>query len=115
MLITGAAFVFEAPSLRLPVLTWETILFTGVVATALVFTTQIAVQRFTTSTHAALILSLESPFAALFGWWWASEQLGPQELVGCGLIMVGIVIAELNGRDVQTISLSQETGPAQPR
>jgi drug/metabolite transporter (DMT)-like permease len=98
ILVTGAAFVFEIPSLILPAATWEAIVFTGVVATALVFSTQIAVQRFTTSTHAALILSLESPFAAFFGWWWASEWLGSRELLGCALIMVGIVIAELSGR-----------------
>ena len=107
--ITGAAFVFETPSLHLPVSTWEAILFTGVVATALVFSTQIAVQRFTTSTHAALILSLESPFAAFFGWWWASEQLGTQELLGCALIMAGIVIAELSGRSSSEQMLNRET------
>ena len=113
VLITGAAFVFETPSLQLPVLTWEVILFTGVVATALVFSTQIAVQRFTTSTHAALILSLESPFAAIFGWWWASERLGSKELVGCALIMAGIIIAELSGRTAQSFPAAPEAGSLQ--
>lgn len=98
VLTAGAAFIFEEPSLSLPISTWGAILFTGVVATALVFSTQIAVQRYTTSTHAALILSLESPFAALFGWLLAGEVLGSRELLGCALIMAGIVTAELTGR-----------------
>lgn len=94
--LIGAVAIFtEEPTLALPASVWATIVFTGLVATALVFTLQIAVQRFTTPTHVALIYSLESPFAALFGWWWASEVLGPRALIGCGLIFAGIIVSEL--------------------
>ncbi|MBN2304784.1 MAG: DMT family transporter [Anaerolineae bacterium] len=92
---TGAAFLFESPTLDLPASTWGVIAFTGVAATALAFGLQVYVQRFTTPTHTALIFSLEPVFAALFGWLWASEILGAKELIGCGLILLGMVIAEL--------------------
>src|SRR5690554_1970807 len=51
ILSTAAAFVFETPRLTLPADTWAAIAFTGVVATALVFSLQVYVQRFTTPTH----------------------------------------------------------------
>ena len=89
------SFVFETPRLTLPAAAWAAIGFTGVVATALVFTLQVYVQRFTTPTHTALLFSLEPVFAAFFGWWWADETLGLKELLGCGLILAGMIIAEL--------------------
>ena len=95
---TGAAFAFETPRLDLPAATWGAIAFTGVTATALAFGIQVAVQRYTTSTHTALLFSLEPVFAALFGWWLAGESLGPKELVGCALILAGMLVAELGDR-----------------
>jgi drug/metabolite transporter (DMT)-like permease len=95
VLAMGAAFTFETPSLNLPAETWAAIVGMGLIATALVFTLQIYVQRFTTSTATALIFSLEPVFAGFFGWWWAGEVLGPKELLGCALILAGMVLAEL--------------------
>lgn len=102
LMVMGVAFVFESPTLSLPAETWRAIVFMGAVATALVFGVQVAVQRYTTETHAALIFSLESPFAAFFGWWWAREMLSPRELAGCALIMAGIVIAEVASGSAET-------------
>jgi drug/metabolite transporter (DMT)-like permease len=96
---TGTAFVFEKPTVDLPLETWGAIAFTGVIATALVFSLQTYVQRFTTPTHTALLFSLEPVFAAFFGWWWASESLGVKELVGCGLILLGMIVAELGAAE----------------
>jgi drug/metabolite transporter (DMT)-like permease len=97
LLATGAAFAFETPTIRLPLDTWGVIAFMGVAATALVFSVLIYVQRFTTPTHSALLFSLEPVFAAFFGWWWAGERLGAKEVVGCGLILFGMIVAELGG------------------
>lgn len=103
-LATGAAFAFETPSLNLPAATWGAIALTGVAATALAFGIQVYVQRFTTSTHTALLFSLEPVFAALFGWWWAHESLGLKELIGCGLILAGMLVAELGDTDAPDIA-----------
>lgn len=92
---TGAAFTFESPTVDLPADTWAAIAFTGVAATALAFGLQVYVQRFTTPTHTALLFSLEPVFAAFFGWWWGGEMLGEKELIGCGLILCGMLVAEL--------------------
>jgi drug/metabolite transporter (DMT)-like permease len=110
-LVTGAAFLFETPTLILPGYAWGAILFTGVVATALVFSVQIVVQRYTTATHVALIFILEPPFAALFGWWLAGESLGPRELIGCALILAGVALSEVGGPGQE----SEPEPAAQPR
>lgn len=95
VLATGGAFAAETPSLDLPRATWGAIAFTGLVATALVFSVQTHVQRFTTPTHTALLFGLEPVFAALFGWWLAGEVLGPRQIIGCALILAGMLVAEL--------------------
>ncbi len=95
VLATITGFLFEKPDVHLPLDAWGAIVFTGLVATALVFSLQITVQKFTTPTHTALIFSLEPVFAAFFGWWWAHEMLGWKELLGCGLILSGILLAEI--------------------
>jgi drug/metabolite transporter (DMT)-like permease len=110
ILATLAAFVFDSPDLRLPIATWGAVAFTGVVATALVFSLQVHVQRFTTPTHVALVFSLEPVFAALFGWWWAHETLGPKELLGCGLILVGMIVAELGATGSEVGKPAMEIG-----
>ena len=46
------------------------------------------------SAAAAVILSLESVFAAVFGWWLLGEQLVSLALIGCALIFIAVIIAE---------------------
>lgn len=112
MLSGGAAFVFETPRVDLPAETWGAIAFTGLVATALVFSLQVYAQRFTTPTHTALLFSLEPVFAAFFGWWWANEVLGVKELVGCGLILAGMLVAELGDGHAAEPGTEERGAPA---
>mgnify|MGYP000175688053 CR=1 FL=1 len=46
---------------------------------------------------AAVLLSLESVFAALGGWWLLGETLSPRGLAGCGLMFAGVLISQLGG------------------
>jgi len=69
--------------------------FTGLLATSAAFGIQVAAQRFTTSTHTALIFAGESVFAALTSFLLIGEVLGPRQLLGCGMILGGMVVAEL--------------------
>jgi len=63
--------------------------------TVFAFWGQTWAQAYTTPTRAAIIFSLEPVFAALFAWWWLDETLGPWGLAGGGLILAGILLAEL--------------------
>ncbi|MGE5601957.1 MAG: DMT family transporter [Nitrososphaerales archaeon] len=73
--------------------------FTGVLATAVAFLIQTVAQRFTTSTHTALIFAAEPVFAGLFSLLLIGEVLGPRQLLGCALILGGMLVAELKGKD----------------
>jgi drug/metabolite transporter (DMT)-like permease len=82
-----------APADFLPML--PQLAFAGIVAVGLGFTLQLIAQRYTTAAAAALILSLESVFAAFFGWLLLGETLVFIALLGCSLIFLSIILAEL--------------------
>ena len=74
-----------------------TVLFTGLGMTAAAFFIMNWAQRHTTAVRAALIFSLEPVAAALFSNVVGGEPLGPYDLVGGGLIVLGVVAGELGG------------------
>jgi drug/metabolite transporter (DMT)-like permease len=69
--------------------------FTGVFATSVAFGLQTQAQRFTTSTHTALLFAAEPVFAGLFSFLLIGEVLGAQQVLGAALILVGMVVAEM--------------------
>jgi drug/metabolite transporter (DMT)-like permease len=73
--------------------------FTGLVATAIGLVIQVWAQRKLPPADAALIFSMESPFSALFGWLFLHEVLTFTALVGCGLILIGMLTTALGGLD----------------
>ncbi len=94
-LLAGIVMVpLEAPhhSDFLPVL--PQLAFAGVMAVGIGYTLQLVAQRHTPATAAAVILSLESVFAAVFGWWLLGEQLISVALIGCAVIFIAVIIAE---------------------
>jgi len=74
---------------------WFAIVLTGVLATAAAFFIQTAAQRSIPPTRTAVILSAEPAFAGIFGFLLAGDRLGTRGYAGAGLIMVGILVAEL--------------------
>ena len=69
--------------------------FTGMLATALAFAVQNSVQAWTTATHTALIFATEPVFAGIFGYWFGEERLARGAVIGCILILLGMLVAEL--------------------
>ncbi len=67
----------------------------SIFATALAFLAQTNFQKFTTPTRVALIFAMEPVFAAITGFFWANERLGSKALLGCLLIFIGMILAEL--------------------
>jgi drug/metabolite transporter (DMT)-like permease len=74
--------------------TWYALVVTGVFAGALGYLVATWVQSRTTAARAALVFTLEAPFAALFGVLLLSETLGWAGLLGCAVMLTGIVLAE---------------------
>jgi drug/metabolite transporter (DMT)-like permease len=73
---------------------WGALLVTGVFAGALGYLVATWVQARTTAARAALVFTLEAPFAALFGVLLAGDVLGWPGWLGCGVMMAGILLAE---------------------
>jgi drug/metabolite transporter (DMT)-like permease len=73
------------------------LLVTALFATAVAFSVQNWAQQFTRPAHTALIFALEPVFAALASRWMTGERLGGKALLGCGLILGGMVVSELWG------------------
>jgi drug/metabolite transporter (DMT)-like permease len=73
---------------------WGALIVTGVFASALAFLAQTWAQRRTSATQTALAFSLEPVWTAFFGFTLAGDRLGSTALVGCAVIMAGIVVAE---------------------
>jgi drug/metabolite transporter (DMT)-like permease len=73
---------------------WGALLVTGVFAGALGYLVATWVQASTTAARAALVFTLEAPFAALAGVLLADEVLGWAGWLGCGVMMAGILVAE---------------------
>lgn len=71
------------------------ILYGGVLSAGIAFTLQIFCQRTSPASHAAIIMSLETVFAALAGWIILSERLGWRGLGGCALMLAGLMVVQL--------------------
>ena len=73
---------------------WWALVVTGVFAGALGYLIATWVQARTTAARAALVFTLEAPFAAFFGVLLADEVLGWAGWLGCGVMMAGTLVAE---------------------
>jgi drug/metabolite transporter (DMT)-like permease len=79
----------EGLALALP-----SIIYAGFCSGAVAFTLQIVAQKYTPPAEAALIMSLESVFAALSGAILLSERLTGLAVFGCVLILLGVIVVE---------------------
>jgi len=69
--------------------------YTGVLSVGVAFTAQVVAQRYAHATDAAIVLSAETLFAALFGYWLLGERLSPAGLAGCALIFTSMMAVQL--------------------
>ena len=92
------AFVFETPEPAAIGAAALPILYAGLLSTGVAYTLQVVAQRKAHPSHAAIILSLESVFAVLGGWLILSESLSVRGLAGCGLMLAGMLLAQLRPR-----------------
>lgn len=71
------------------------VVYVGIFSVALGQTLQAVGQRHSPPADAAIILSAEAAFAALFGFIFLGEAFGPDQWLGAGLILTAMVLAQL--------------------
>ena len=74
---------------------WLPLGYAGVLSMGVAYTLQIVGQKRVTPSAAALLMSLESVFAALFGWLLLHETMTRAEELGCVLVFAAVVISQL--------------------
>ena len=88
-------FVLETPRLVAVAAAWLPLLYAGVVSCGVAYTLQILGQKNVNPAVASLILSLESCFSVLAGWIILGECLSFRESLGCILMFLAIILAQL--------------------
>lgn len=71
------------------------ILYGGILSVGVAYTLQVVAQQKAHPAHAAIIMSLESVFAAFGGWLILDEMLTLRALVGCGLMLLGMIVSQI--------------------
>lgn len=74
---------------------WLPLGYAGVLSMGVAYTLQIVGQKRVAPSAAALLMSLESVFAALFGWLLLHETMTRAEELGCALVFAAVVISQL--------------------
>jgi drug/metabolite transporter (DMT)-like permease len=74
---------------------WKELLYAGFMSVGVAFTLQAVAQRYTAPSDAAILLSTESLFAALFGALILGETLTGNQWLGCAMIFSSILLVEL--------------------
>ena len=73
----------------------DSILYAGVLSGGLAFVLQIYAQKNITPAPAAIIFSLEGVFATVSAWFLLNQILDINNLVGCLLILIGVLLSQL--------------------
>ena len=96
MCVAFAAIAVALGELSVPrgATVWGALLVTGLFASAFAYLVQVWAQREVSATRIAVVFSLETVFAGLFGYLLAGDRIGAVGWAGCALIFAGIVLAE---------------------
>lgn len=91
------SLIMETKSIQLQNILSATpeIIYLGVMSSGIAYTLQVVGQKFADPTVASISMSLESVFALLGGWLISQNTLSSREIIGCTLVFVAIIIAQL--------------------
>lgn len=91
-----AAFFTETVTLEAIGSALTPILYSGIMSTGVAYTCQVIGQKNADPTLAAIVLSTESVWAAISGALILDERMSTAAVIGCALMLAGIIIAQLN-------------------
>lgn len=94
LLCTLTAISYEQLPSSIPTSSWISIFYMGIFATCIAFFLQTLAQKYTYSTHAAIIISMEAVFGIIFSVIFLKEVLTFRMILGCIAIFFAIITAE---------------------
>lgn len=95
-LLSGAVAVLVEPTPFAGIATTAVpLLYGGLMSVGIAYTLQVIAQRDALASHAALIMSAEAVFGALGGALILGEDMGTRGYLGAGLMVLGILVAQL--------------------
>ena len=92
---TVLALIFDTVNWSNVLLCAPQILYLGIMSSGVAYTLQIVGQKYAEPAVASITMSLESVFAALGGMVISGNMLQPNEFLGCALVFVAIIVAQL--------------------
>ncbi len=99
--------MFENLSFQQVQLTWGPLAYAGIMSVGVAYTLQIIGQKTAPVAHASIILSLETVFAVLAGYLFLDETLSNKALIGCGLMLLGMIVSQLGLRRIRLMLRGQ--------
>ena len=96
-------FIFEKPDINAILAAWKPLLYLALMSSAVGYTLQIIGQKYSSSpTLASILMSMESVFALIGGIIVMGTVPKPVELLGCGLMVTAIIVAQLPPKKKKT-------------
>ncbi|SHI88623.1 EamA-like transporter family protein [Malonomonas rubra DSM 5091] len=96
LLSFATAFAIETVAFETIMQAAIPILYGGLGSVGIAYTLQVIAQREAHPAHSAIILSMEGVFAAIGGWLMLGELLSLRSLLGCALMLGGMLLSELS-------------------
>lgn len=88
-------FLFGETKFQVTSKGWLSVLYLGVISTALCYLLQTASQKYVDETKAAIILSMESVFGTMFSILILHEQVTLRMVCGCIIILAAVLVSNL--------------------
>ncbi len=95
LLSVVSLFLFGETEFHVTAQGWLSVLYLGIISTALCYLLQTASQRYVDETKAAIILSMESVFGTIFSILILHEQVTLRMICGCVIILAAVIVSNL--------------------
>lgn len=94
-LVAMPGMVLEGPQASAILSAWLPILYSGAFSCGIAYTLQVIGQKYVQPSHAVLLLSLESVWAAIGGALLLGERMSFGQVCGCLLVFASVLLAQL--------------------
>ncbi len=94
LLALAVSLVFEPFPVHIGKAGWIALVYSGTIAFALTLVLQTVAQKYTTATHAAILLSTSSLFGSILGIIFLDEPMTPRIFTASAMILGGVILVE---------------------